>query len=325
MDTPSGSGVRTYRIRGPLIPTQRAYRFLLATRTTRRVLEHERPDVIEVGSPFFVPWVTALAARGLRAPMVAFHHTSLATLPRALGLGPIGSAVWRRGSGAYLRQLNRLFRATVVASAYARDELSALGIERIAHVPLGVDLMRFHPLRREERLATRRRFALPVDRPVVLFMGRLAREKRLEVVLDAWRDVERATGALLAIVGAGDAEDALRARVERRGGGGGGGRDVVWLPFQGDRDVVARLYGAADAYVSPGEWETFGLSALEAMATGIPVVTPACGGGFELVQRSGAGQAVRTRLSRRCGARRGRRAGRRARRGRCRRARVRRA
>ncbi len=281
-----GSGVRTYRIRGPLIPTQRAYRFLLATRTTRRVLEHERPDVIEVGSPFFVPWVTALASRRLGAPMVAFHHTSLATLPRTLGMGAIGRALWARGSGAYLRRLNRLFRATVVASAYARDELATLGIERIAHIPLGVDLERFHPRQREGRIATRRRFGLPIDRPIVLFVGRLAREKRLDVVLDAWRGVARTTGALLAIVGAGDAEETLRARVAGRACA----TDVVWLPFQGERELVARLYGAADVYVSPGEWETFGLSALEALATGIPVVSPACGGGYELVQRSSAGE-----------------------------------
>ena len=278
-----GNGVRTYRIRGPLIPTQTAYRFLFATRSTRRVLEHERPDIIEVGSPFFVPWVTALAARRLRVPLVAFHHSSLATLPRALGMGAVAGALWRRGSGAYLRQLNRLFRATVVASDYARAELAARGIERLAHVPLGVDLMRFHPARRAEREMTRHEFGLPVDRPVVLFVGRLAREKRLEVVLDGWRTVARATGALLVIVGAGDAEQALRQRV--------GDRDAIWLPFQNDRELVARLHGTADAYVSPGEWETFGLSALEAMATGIPVVTPASGGGYELVQRAGAGHA----------------------------------
>src|SRR5262245_19135683 len=52
------SGVRAYRLRGPRIPTEQAYRFLLATRTTHRILDHERPDIVEVGSPFFVPWIT---------------------------------------------------------------------------------------------------------------------------------------------------------------------------------------------------------------------------------------------------------------------------
>lgn len=277
-----GSGVRTYRLRGPLIPTQTAYRFLFATRSTRRVIEHERPDLVEVGSPFFVPWVTAMATRRLRTPLVAFHHTSLATLPRSLALGPWAGRAWTRATGAYVRRLSRLFRTTLVASDYAGAELRALGIERVAHVPLGVDLEHFRP-GRSDRVQTRRRFNLPLDRPVVLYVGRLAREKRLEVVLDGWGAVERATGAVLAIAGTGAEEPALRARAE--------GRAVTFLPYQSDREMVARLHGAADLYLSPGEWETFGLSALEAMASGVAVVTPASGAGWELVQRSGAGLA----------------------------------
>ncbi len=276
-----GDGVRTYRLRGPLIPTQTAYRFLLATRTTRRVLEHERPDIIEVGSPFFVPWVTALAARRLGAPMVAFHHTSLAALPGSLALRRMARGAWHGAVGRYLRLLNRLFRTTIVASAFAADELRRLGIERVSLVPLGVDLAQFHPSRRAARARTRHRFGLPLDRPVVLYVGRLAREKRLEVVLDGWREVERATGARLVIAGAGEEERALRLRRPEA--------SVTWLPFQGDRDAVARLHGAADAYLSPGETETFGLAALEAMASGVRVVTPAAGGGWELVQRADAG------------------------------------
>ena len=276
-----GDGVRTYRLRGPLIPTQTAYRFLLATRTTRRVLEHERPDIIEVGSPFFVPWVTALAARRLGAPMVAFHHTSLAALPGSLALRRMARGAWHGAVGRYLRLLNRLFRTTIVASAFAADELRRLGIERVSLVPLGVDLAQFHPSRRAARARTRHRFGLPLDRPVVLYVGRLAREKRLEVVLDGWCEVERATGARLVIAGAGAEERALRLRRPEA--------SVTWLPFQGDRDAVARLHGAADAYLSPGETETFGLAALEAMASGVPVVTPAAGGGWELVQRADAG------------------------------------
>ncbi|MFP5356115.1 MAG: glycosyltransferase, partial [Gemmatimonadota bacterium] len=256
-----GDGVRTYRLRGPLIPTQSAYRFLLATHTTRRVLEHERPDIIEVGSPFIVPWVTAMAARRLRAPMVAFHHTSLAGLPHSMALRRVAGRAYFRMTGAYLRQLNRLFCTTIVASAYAADELRRIGIDRVTHIPLGVDLAHFHPGRRAQRERTRRRFWLPVDRPLVLYVGRLAREKRLEIVLDGWREVEIATGARLVVVGAGAESRALRSRHP--------GAAVTWLPYQEDRDMVARLYGAADAYLSPGETETFGLAALEAMASGV--------------------------------------------------------
>ncbi|HEV8411068.1 MAG TPA: glycosyltransferase, partial [Gemmatimonadaceae bacterium] len=69
-------GVRCYRLEGPRVPTQDPYRFMLATRTNRRIALHERPDVIEVGSPGFVPWIVRLAARGLDIPTVAFYHSN---------------------------------------------------------------------------------------------------------------------------------------------------------------------------------------------------------------------------------------------------------
>lgn len=276
-----GAGVRTYRLRGPRIPTQTAYRFLFATRTTRRIVRHERPDLIEVGSPFFVPWVTALAARGLGIPLVAFHHTSLAGMPQGAHAPSWGRRARLRLTGAYLRRLNRLFATTIVASDFAAGELHQVGIDRVTRVPLGVDLAHFHPSRRDLRRATRRRFALSEDRPLVLYVGRLAPEKSLEVALDAWPAVARATGAQLVIVGAGAAERALKQRAT--------GEAVTWIPFLSDREMVARLHAAADVYLSPGAVETFGLSALEAMASGVPVVTAAQGGGWELVQRSQAG------------------------------------
>jgi alpha-1,6-mannosyltransferase len=64
---------------------------------------------------------------------------------------------------------------------------------------------------------------------------------------------------------------------------------VSWLPYQTDRSVLAKLYSAADAYVSPCPTETFGLSALEAMAAGVPVLSADGGGVSELVRRSGGG------------------------------------
>lgn len=275
----TGVGTRAYRVRGPRIPTQTAYRFLFATRSLRRIIAHEAPSVIEVGSPLFVPWVTAFAARGLGIPLVAFHHTSFRGAVRAHGRshGP-----WRPILDRYARVLDRLFHLTIVASEFAAQELAAMGVTNTARVPLGVDLELFYPARKAERERTLRRLGLPMDRPIGLYVGRLAREKRLDVVLDAWVNVERACGAHLMIAGAGSEEAALRARCPAQ--------RVTWLPFQHDRDTVARLHAAADIFVAPGEVETFGLSALEALASGTPVVAPAAGAVAEQVTRSGAGR-----------------------------------
>jgi alpha-1,6-mannosyltransferase len=274
-------GVRCYRLRGPRIPFDQSYRFLLATRTTRRILEHERPDLIEVGSPWLVPWVTRRANRSLGAPMVWFYHTHFPAI-----IAPTGPGVpaWRRGARqaawGYVRRLSRLFRGVLVASESVARELAEQGVGNVHRVALGVDLERFTPARRVHRADTLRRHRLP-DAPIALYLGRFAGEKQLETVIAAWREVGPRTGAWLVLVGAGPREAKLRAAAE--------GLQVRWLAYQRDRDEVAHLLAAADLYLAPGPAETFGLSALEAMAAGTPVLSVASGGVADRVQASGNG------------------------------------
>lgn len=273
-------GVRCYRLRGPRIPFDKSYRFLLATRTTRRILEHERPDLIEVGSPWLVPWVTRRANRHLGAPMVWFYHTHFPAIIDP-GTSPAG---WRNAAAhaawGYVRQLSGLYRAVLVASESVARTLEREGVERVHRVSLGVDLDRFHPSRRARLAETRRRFGLP-DAPLAVFVGRFAGEKQIETVIDAWHEIARRTDAWLVLVGAGPREAQLRARAE--------GRQVRWIPYQRDREALADLLAAADLYVAPGPAETFGLSALEAMASGLPVLSVDAGGVADRVRASGAG------------------------------------
>lgn len=274
-------GVRCYRLRGPRIPFDSSYRFLLATRTTRRIVEHERPDLIEVGSPWLVPWVTRRANRGLQAPLVWFYHTHFPAIIDP-GFGAVGA--WRRSAGAtawrYVRRLARLYQGVLVASESVARQLEQAGVEPVHRVALGVDLERFHPLRRARRAETRKRFGLP-EAPLAIFVGRFAGEKQIETVLDAWPEVTRRTGARLVLVGAGPREPRLRAR--------GAGAAVYWIPYLRDRDALADLVAAADLYIAPGPAETFGLSALEAMASGLPVLSVDSGGVADRVRASGVG------------------------------------
>jgi alpha-1,6-mannosyltransferase len=274
-------GVRCYRLRGAQIPFDPSYRFLLATRTTHRIFEHERPDIIEIGSPWLVPWVTRLANRGLGAPLVWFYHThfpvildpGLTEVPRYRRIA--AGAAWR-----YARLVASSCRATLVASESVARELERHGVPRVHRVELGVDLECFHPSRRPNARDTRRRLGLP-DAPLAVYLGRFAEEKRLETVIAAWQAVGRRTGGWLVLVGAGPREPRLRALAE--------GLQVRWIPYQRNRDDVADLLAACDLYIAPGPAETFGLSALEAMASGTPVLAVDSGGVADRVRTSGAG------------------------------------
>ncbi len=275
------AGVRCYRLRGPRVPTQAPYRFMLATRSSRRIVEHERPDVIEVGSIGLAPWVVRHATRRDEVPLVGFYHSHL---PRQLA--PLGTQTppHRRMAESmawhYLRALDRHFATTIVATEYVARELAAGGIERTTRVSLGVDLALFHPRRRDSAAVTRRMAGLSL-RPLVLYVGRLAREKELETLIDGWRLAEPRMDAELAIVGNGPRGAALHARAA--------GLRVRFLPYIGNRVRLAQLVAAADLCVAPSPVETFGLSAIEAMASGVPVLTAHRGGVAELVDRSRAG------------------------------------
>ena len=69
-----------------------------------------------------------------------------------------------------------------------------------------------------------------------------------------------------------------------------GGSRATWLPYQRDRDLLADLYAAVDLYVAPGSAETFGLAAMEGLASGLPVLSVDRGGVAESVSLSGAGR-----------------------------------
>ena len=235
-------GVRCYRLHGPYIPTQKPYRFMLATRSTSRIVAHERPDLIEVGSAWCAPWLVHLATRQLRVPAVWFYHSNF---PRVIAPRP-RDAGWARRTATdlawrYVRRLGRMVEATIAPCRALAAELSEAGLRNVTHVPLGVNLERFTPARRAHAADTRHRFGLD-ERPFALYVGRMAMEKDLDVLLDAWPEVERRTGVRLVLVGMGPARRRLmRSR---------GGQRALWLPYEADRDRLADLYAAAELVVA---------------------------------------------------------------------------
>jgi alpha-1,6-mannosyltransferase len=280
------SGVRCYRLHGPSVPTQKPYRFMLATRSTSRIVAHERPSLIEVGSAWCAPWLIHLATRSLEVPAVWFYHSNF---PRVIAPWPATAGPVRRTASrfawAYVRRLSRLVNATLAPSDFVAAELEREGVDKVQRVTLGVDLERFHPRRRAYGSDTRRHLGLP-EGPLALFVGRMAREKEIDLLLAAWRPVERRTGARLALIGDGPS----RRRLQRQPGSD----RFIWLPFEQDRERLADLLAAVDLYVAPCSLETFGLSALEALACGTPILSADRGGVAETVRRSGAGALFRS-------------------------------
>ena len=191
-------------------------------------------------------------------------------------------------SGNHLGALGRVIswpvrRAYTFADAVAcisngiRAEAIAAGVppDRVYDLPNTVDTERFHPAEPGERDRRRTELGWPVDRTLGIFVGRLSREKGIVDLLRAWQDVH--SPATLAVVGPDMPghpwDESVRAR-EIAGSPALTGRVI----FAGATSDPAPLYRAADFAIVPSHWESFGLSAAEAMASGLAVVASAVGG-----------------------------------------------
>lgn len=214
------------------------------------------------------PATAALGAAALRGPpFVVTAHASgdigdVACLARQ---GPLGRA--------RLLALRHLASAFVAVSSPIRDELEAAGIPPalVRSIPNGVDTRRFAPADPTGRRRLRRALGLPPV-PVVVYTGRLAPEKGVDVLLDAWAEARR-RGVLgtLCLVGEGPERGALERRARDHGILGA-------VRLAGPAADVAPWLAAADAFVLPSRTEGLSVALLEAMATGLAVVATDVGG-----------------------------------------------
>ncbi|MBI2206542.1 MAG: glycosyltransferase family 4 protein [Candidatus Rokubacteria bacterium] len=269
---PPVPGVTIHSLRVPPLPSSgRAVAFaLLARRQAQRgrwdvVQTHERTlgaDVYRAGEGCHRAYLEHRDDRGGRA---MYHRVVLALERRVFAETPAIVAIARRGRA----EIQRLY---------------GVADERVAVVYNGVDLERFHPANRaRHRDRARGEAGVPAAARVLLFVGSGFARKGLATVIDALGALDDPSARLL-VVGKGDPAE-YRALAERRGIAD----RVVWL---GPRPDVERWYAAADGVVLPARYEPFGNVHLEALASGVPMLTSARAGGAEVIV-DGVNGAVR--------------------------------
>ncbi|MFN8475719.1 MAG: glycosyltransferase family 1 protein [Anaerolineae bacterium] len=224
-----------------------------------------RPDLIHVFNPFSLGVVGLRQAHRLKVPLVASYHTDVPGYAKRWGIGLLRSPLW-----AYVRWLHSQADLNLCPSRATLADLTEQGIPRVQIWTRGVDTDRFHPSRRSDAWRHRLTCGEP-DAPLLLYVGRLSAEKRVDLLrplLDALPD------ARLAIVGDGPSRPALESLFA-------GTRTLFTGSLHGED--LANAYAAADIFVFPSAKKTLGNVVLEAMASGLPVIAPASGGVLEHV------------------------------------------
>lgn len=254
-DTPSVS-----TLPAPPLPRSNGYRFPLRRGPWQRKLVELAPDLIEAGDPYRLARAALTAGQQLGAPVIGFYHSDL---PRLLAqrLGKPSLALTQ----AYVRRLYRDFDQILTPSRVMHDHLRDLGLERVDVQPLGVNAEAFHPRHRHPHL--RRQLGLHKETHLLIFAGRYAREKNLEQLVRAFQQLGPRYHLLL-----------VGPEMPFTSGG-----NLTCFSHFFSAPELARLLASADALAHAGDNETFGLIALEAMASGIPVVGVEAGAIPELI------------------------------------------
>ncbi|MFF6873602.1 glycosyltransferase [Streptomyces sp. NPDC007910] len=270
---------RIVTLPGPVLPGTGGYRVLADRRRVARLLDELAPDRIEVSDRTTLRW-TGEWARRARVPSVMVSHETADGVLRTWGVPP---ALAARAADRLNRRTAWAFARIVCTTEWAEREFVRVGARNVVRAPLGVDLDHCRPGRRDT--ATRARYA-DGQRVLLLLCSRLSVEKRPGTALDALEEL-RGAGIEAALVVAGDGP--LRAGLERRA------RErrlpVRFVGHLADREDLADLQAAADVCLAPGPAETFGLSALEALACGTPVVVSASSALPEVVGTAGVAAA----------------------------------
>lgn len=263
---------RVHELRCPPLPGSRSYRMLLSRRDIETVVAREGPDLVEVDNPYRAAWIALDIGRRAGIPVVAYYHSDF---PRAVGSiheESRGHPVRRRlgrCAEAYLRRLYGRMAATIVATERVAEVLRAIGIPRVATVPMGTDTEVFAP--RDSRRDILRRHGIDPFARLLIYVGRLAREKNVLELIGMMNRLPIELRAHLLLVGDGELRRLIaRAAAVRQ--------DLTWVSYITDAGELAGYYAAADLLVHPGNSETFCLAAIEAQACGTRVVAVRDGG-----------------------------------------------
>lgn len=236
------------------------------TLSTYREVKDFKPDIAHFIHPTLVGTGGMMMAKRLEIPTLASFHLDIAQIVRYLGLGFLEPVLWW-----YTRTNFNAADYALAPSRLMQEDMLAHGLRNVGLWRRGVDAAQFHPGHARPEMRARLSGGHP-DETILLYVGRLSNEKQLDKIRAVLTTVP---GTRLALVGDGPA----RTDLERHFAG----TPTTFLGYLRGEELYS-AYASADIFVFPSAMETFGLVLIEAMASGLPVVTSRVGGVDDMVQ-----------------------------------------
>jgi glycosyltransferase involved in cell wall biosynthesis len=264
-------------VRGAPLPRYPGLRFgLPAKRKLTAAWRETAPDAVYVATEGPLGWSALRAAGDLGIPVATGFHTRFDEYMR-----DYGAAFLQQTALRWMRRFHNRGDATLVPTQELAEFLRSQGFDNVVRLPRAVDTTLFDPAKRDPTL--RQAWGLGDDGLAVIYVGRVAPEKNLDLAVRAFRELQKSQQqARFVWVGDGPSREKLAQEHP----------DFVFCGVQRG-DAVARHFASGDLFVFPSHSETFGNVTLEAMASGLPTVAFDYGAAHEYLRDGLHGAAIR--------------------------------
>lgn len=253
-----------------------------------KLLQKEKPDIVHAHAPVVLGLQGMIAAKRRRIPVVVTYHTHFPDYIPHLLSGKLPKPFTKISSYTVEKMIKHAFKLANVVSAPTQElvkELKSYGVSNVVHIPNGVEIEKFKKdKKKEERF--RKHYKIPKNKKVILYLGRISFEKKIDVLLQAFKMIEK-PDRFFVIAGHGPYLDNFKKLAKALEI-----KNIVFTGYMKDEDMVG-AYCSADIFASASDTETFGLTFVEAMATGLPIVGVRRLGAKELIKNGKTGILVK--------------------------------
>lgn len=212
--------------------------------------EAKKADIVHVHDLFYLsPFAGAIASQINKKPLVLMQHVELVKTKR-----PIVNLVQRLVYWTYGKYILRRANNLLVCNNKVKNWLNRK--DKTFMINNGVDAELFKPANREQKIKLRKKYKLPLDKPIIIFVGRFVEKKGFDKLFEV-----RDKNYFILFVGDGEVPEYMKHD-----------RNTRFIQFM-PQEKLAKIYQASDVFCLPSTNEGFPLTILEAMASGLPIIT----------------------------------------------------
>jgi glycosyltransferase involved in cell wall biosynthesis len=248
--------------------------------TIEKQIDEFRPDVIHVATPFTLGFVGVRFGLRHKVPVVASYHTNFDQYLDYYRLPLLKKMFW-----SYTTWFHSLCERNYCPSTVTKELLESNGVKNVELWSRGIDTIQYNPHRKDQQL--RQKFRIGESKLLLLYVGRMAPEKDLDILLNSYRTLPPDVADQVHLIMVGDGPLMAKLRKEEYS-------NITWTGFL-QNEALSEIYASSDLFVFPSGTETFGNVVLEAMASGLPVVGVEAGGLIDLITHLKDGLLCRPR------------------------------